>query len=241
MAMIDEIMEQTVKMKEMTNKQRAEYIWHYYKWYIIGTIIGIACLVSIVSEIVKNTRPVYLFAEFVNSNMAFDTTGSTIEEDFIKEYNINTNKTPLAFDFNTVLQDSALDNTTNYANQMRVMAEYTAKQLDIVCGPESIVAGDIDAGAYANFEEVLPEDLLAEIKSKGYDLWTYTEAADPDFNTPEKTYIAGFYIDTCPYLNNQGLAGLYTVNDGDRPIITIAVNTQHLDHAIEFIRMIIKQ
>lgn len=238
MAMIDEIKEQTIKLKDMDNKQRFQYIMDYYKWYILGFIVGIACLISITSEIIKNSRPVYLFAEFIDCNLAFDET-STMKDDFIKEYNIDVNKTPVTFDYNTIIHDSALDANSNYATQVRVLAEYAAKELDIVCAPESLLVNEIDAGAYGNLEEVLPAGMLDELVNKGYELWEYTEEGDPDRNIPDKTYYGGFYIDNCEYLNNQGIAGVYTTTDqSNRPVLTIAYATQNPEHCIEFIKMI---
>ena len=67
MAVSDEIREQTNKLKDMDNKHKAEYIWTYYKWWILGTIGAIAFVISLVSAIIKNSKPVYLDVMFLNS------------------------------------------------------------------------------------------------------------------------------------------------------------------------------
>lgn len=238
MALIDEIMEQTVKLKDMDTKGKIDYIWHYYKWYFVGIIAGIACLTSMISAFVKNNKPVYLFAEFINCNLAFDDT-STMEDDFITFAQVDINNTPVMFDYNTVLQDNGFDGSANYTTQMRIVAEYNAKELDIVCAPESLLTGSLNIGAYGNFEEIFSKETLDELKSKGYELWTYTEPVDDEEpDVVPKTYIAGIYIDTIQYMSNQGMNGVYTVNNGDRPILTVSCTSQNIDHCVEFIKMV---
>lgn len=238
--MIDEIKEQTIKLKDMDNKQRFDYIMEYYKWYILGFIAAVACLISLTTEIIKNTRPVYLFAEFINCNLAFDDS-STIKEDFINKYNIDINKTPVTFDYNTTIKSDSFDASANYSTQVRVLAEYSAKELDIVCAPESLLTNEINAGAYGNLEEILPDGMLDELIDKGYELWEYTEEGDEGRGEPSKTYYGGFYIDNCKYMNEQGIAGVYSATDSnDRPVLTISCTTQNPEHCIEFIKMIIE-
>lgn len=237
MALIDEIKEQTVKIKDMDTKGKIDYIWHYYKWYMIGFIFVVGCLISIASEVVRNNKPVYLFAEFINCNLAYDDT-STMKDDFIKYVNADEKETKFEFDYGTILQDSAFDANANYATVMRIMAEYNAKTLDVVCAPESVLSETLNIGAYGNFEELLPAGMIDDLKAKGYELWTYTEYDEEDPEVAPKSYIAGFYIDNCEYMKKQGKEGVYTTVNGDRPILTISCTSQNPEHCVEFIRMI---
>lgn len=236
MAMFDEIKEQTVKLKDMNWKQRADYIWHYYKWWIIGIIGGIICLISIISSIIENSKPTYLHAEFLNSNLFYEEYNQ-IDDDFAAYAGIDTNKTPLFIITTTVLNSNSQVESA-YSEKIRILAEYSANELDVVCGPESVLLNDADIGAYGNLEEILPDGMLDELISKGYEPFYYTETPDDEKPDETITYIGGIYIDNCPYLNKQGEAGAYTSVENDRPVLTIAVNTTRLENAIQFIKFL---
>jgi len=236
MAMFDEIKEQTVKLKDMTWKGRAEYIWLYYKWWIIGFVAIVICLVSIISSVIENSKPTYLQAEFLNSNLFYEE-WNNIDDDFIEYANIDTDKTQLNILTTTVLS-SDLQNESAYSEKIRFLAEYSANELDVVCGPESVITGDADVGAYTNLEEALPAGMLDKLLAKGYEPFYYTETPDDEKPDETVTYIGGIYIDNCDYLNRQGEAGTYTSIEGDRPVFTIAVNTTHLDNAVQFLQFL---
>lgn len=239
MAMFDEIKEQTVKIKDMNFKDKCSYIWLYYKWWIIGTICGVACLISIISSVVKNSIPVYLDVEFLNTNLFYEEENH-IDDDFIEYAGIDTKNNNLLINTTTVLKSDA-QNEADYSEQIRILAEYSAEQLDVICGPESIITGPADVGSYGNLEELLPDGMLDELIKKGYEPFYYTELPDDEKPDEKITYIGGIYIDNCAYLNRQGSAGTYTTINGDRPVLTIAVNSQHIDNAIEFIRFLTRE
>lgn len=244
MALRDEIKEQTVKLKDMTVKEKLAYIWTYYKWYFIIATAVIICIVSVIKTVIINSRPTYLHVEFVNCNVAFDETPD-IYDDFVNEYSIDTNSTPLFIGYgNTIYEEG---DQASYASQVKLIAQYNAEDLDVVCGPESLLSGRLNVGAYSNLEELLPTDLIKELKDKGYEFYTYTgfpeEEEGIDANTettPIEPYIGGIYIDKCAYLDKCAVRPIYTVKDGDRPILTVAPNTKNPEHAVEFIRMLIK-
>lgn len=245
MALKDEIKEQTVKLKNMTVKEKIAYICTYYKWYFIIAAIVIISAISITKTIIRNNRPLYLHAEFVNSNLAY-TEDTTIYDDFIKEYNIDTEVTPLFIGFSNVIYDEG--DQMSYANQIKMIAQYSANELDVVCGPESLINGRLNVGEYTDLEKLLPDDLMKELKDKGYEFFIYKGYPEEDINgeslnpssEPITPYIGGIYIDNCEYLNNINGVKVYTLENGDRPVLTVAPNTKNPEHAVEFIRMLIK-
>ncbi len=255
MAMMDEILEQTRKLKNMTFKQKIEYIWHYYKLHIIGVVVLVIFIMSAAATIKQNSKPVYLQAVFINADTAYSKIEPTIAEDFARKYNIDTNVYNVIVDCNVRLNADMRD-MENLGGQIRIDAEYQDGDLDIVCGPENILVSTASIGSYAKLEEVLPKGMLDRLIAAGYEPFYYTE---PDTNVvidgtgnvvkiepqdgeaykePE-TYIGGIYIDKCDYLKAQADKGIYIESkDGERPVLTIAVNTERLDAAIDFIRMI---
>ena len=236
MAVIDDIKEQTAKMKDMTNKEKFDYIWDYYKWWILGTICGILCIISIASSVIKNSRPTYLNVAFINSLMCGDESQATLQDDFVNYADVDMKKNQMTFDYGMVITDDAT-NQSSYTNQIRLMAEYAGGTIDIVCGPESAIAGTADIGSYGNLEELLPAGMLDKLEAKGYEPFYYTEVIDEESNTTE-TYIGGIYIDNSRILNEQKPVGVFANLPEDRPILTISVSTKNVDHAVEFIEFI---
>lgn len=250
MAVSDEIKEQTSKLKNMTRKEKASYIWDYYKIHIL-VIIGIIIFATVlIKDVVENNKPTYLYAVFINSNFAVDPTG-TLEDDYVRCANINPDEEHVYITFDTNFRDDYFD-TTAIAYQQKLVALYQANDIDIVAGPVGIMETSADCGGYGNFEELLPADLLEELEEKGYEFYTYKgrryDEEEKAFLDPEDLqelenftpYIAGIYLDTCPYLNNMGEYGAFNMptNEDERPIITIPAGTKRLDHSIEFIRFI---
>jgi len=249
MAISDEIREQTVKLKDMDNKQRAEYIWHYYKVWILGTIFMIIVIISLVRSVIANSKPVYLDAMFLNAEVGNNSSAITLAGDFAKEYGIDTEEYKLAFDYVTYL-DNDYGNQSSMAGQVKLIAKYQAEECDIVCGPESTMLNSADVGGYYRIDELLTEEKIESLKNKGYDLFYYTEKiydedADPDSDgnlpyTDGETYPAGFYIDNCSKLKEQGENGIIVPVPDDRYVLTVAYNTTKPEHAAEFIDFLLK-
>lgn len=249
MAISDEIKEQTVKLKDMTSKEKADYIWTYYKWWILGAVAIIFICVSLVKTIAQNSKPVYLDAMFLNSKDSGYMVECPIQDEFVKECGVDLNKYNIYFDLVTTLTDD-YGNQASYAGQVKLISKYSAEELDVVCAEESILSGPGDVGGYAKLMEVLPEDLIKELQDKGYEFYYYTEkiydedyVPDKDEETPYtegETYAAGIYIENCKKLVGNQESCVYNENPDDRHVLAIAWNAPNLDHAIEFIRFVTK-
>ena len=233
MAMHDEIKEQTLKFKDMSLKKKAGYIWDYYKWWIIGGIIFIIAAFSFISQWRISSRPVYLQAYFLNSNLIYDP-DSTIMQDYIDMYNIDTDAYNLYIDTGSYIDPDGYDQVS-MGNQMKLMASYYAGDIDVLAGPKILIDGYANADAYADLMEILPESLIEELDAKGYETYTCK-------NEDGRSFIAGIYLDNCSYLKEQGEGGVYpeSSSDDERPVFTIAANSQNQDHAIELLEMLIK-
>lgn len=250
MAVSDEIKEQTRKLKDMTFKQKTEYIWEYYKIPIIIVIVVIITLCVIIRDVRENNKPTYLSAAFINSNFAVDTS-NTLTDDYIRCMEIDTENEHVFISFDINLRPDSFD-TVAIAYQQKLVAQYEAQDLDIVVGPVGIMETSADCNGYGNLAELLPEDLIEELTEKGYEFYTYNGRRYSDeeksFMSKEELtaleeftpYIAGIYLDNCPYLNNMGERGAYDMaeDEDSRPILTIPYNTLRLDHAIDFVRFI---
>lgn len=247
MAVRDEIKEQTDKFKDMTRDQKIDYIWTYYRWWILGTLLVLFIIVSTVKTVIGNSKPVYLYASFLNSTVEASGTNCTLDEAFEQKYNIDRKAYNDSFDYVIYLNDD-YGSQQSMAGQMKILSYYSAEQVDIICAEESVLNGPADVGGYGNLEEILPGGMLDELISKGYEPYYYTEKfyeddsiADENGNRPYtagKTYIGGIYIDNCKKLVGTDSTCVYDKASDDRRVLAIGWNTNNLEHAIEFIKFV---
>ena len=229
-----------VKFSDLTGKKKAEFIWDYYKWWIIGGIAVIILAVIFVRDWRENSKPVYLYAEMLNTYLGYDKSAS-VYDDFVKEENIDLEEMNLYIGTETTLSTENFDSTM-IAFQQRLIANYAAGTIDVVIGPRAIIEGPANCECYADFDEILPEDLKKELEDREYRFYYYEPTAEEiEAGSAAEPYCAGVFLDNCSYLNNIGENGAYPVakNEGERIVFTIAANSERTDHAIEFLRFLI--
>lgn len=238
----DEIKHQRAKFAELDTRHKIEYIWDYYKWFIIGGIAIIVLGNVFVRDILDNMRPTYLTVQFINSYFINDPS-NTVKDDYISQYGIDLEKYHLNIEADVTLSTESFD-TMMMANQQKLIASYSAKELDVVIGPVDILEGPANCDCYGDLSQILPTDLIEELKDREYEFYYFDPSADEidDYGEVVPPYFAGVYLDNCSYLNNNGEYGAFPVpsTPGDRPIFTIAANTQNAEHAIEFLRFLIE-
>lgn len=247
MAVNDEIREQTKKFKDMNKEQKADYIWTYYRWWILGVVFLILVIVTTTKTIIKNSKPVYLNAIFLNSTLDVRGTTCTLEKKFKEKLKISSDEYNDGFDYVTYLDDN-YGNQQSMAGQVKVVSLYSAAQIDIITGPESVMLGAADVGGYGKLEEILPEGMLDELIEKGYEPFYYTEKvydedATPDENgdlpyTEGETYIGGLYIDNCEMLVGDKDTCVYSKGMDERLVLAITWNCENTDQAVEFVKFV---
>ncbi len=250
MAIEDEIKIEQSKLKNMDRQHKLNYIWTYYKFWIIGGLLVILAVLSIAKSIIANSKPIYLEAIFINSELGVTYDSDLFSADFAKAAEINEKKYRMMFDYSSNISNDYSDQTA-YANQIKLISRYSAEEVDVCAGPESIMTGVADVGGYANLEEVLPEALIQKINEKGYEFFYYTGKKygdDIDKNSEEEysegePYIGGIYLDKSSKIFDE--FNIYSrenngAESGDRIVLTIASNTPELEHAIEFVEYVIE-
>lgn len=230
------------KFSELSAKAKIGYIWDYYKWWFIGTVIAAVVIVSFVRSYIENSKPVYIDVELINTYLSMDR-NNTLEEDFVKEAGVDRDVYNITFGTDIYLSNESYD-TTMIAYQERLVANYAAADLDVVIGPVGIMEGAANVDGYGDLNDFIPQDLLDELRDREYEFYYFDPAADQiqDYEGEDLTpYFAGIYLDSCSYLNNLGEFGAYPVaeKEEDRVIFTIPANTQHPEHAVEFLRFLI--
>jgi len=237
----DQTENKDIRFSELSGKKKAAYIWDYYKWWIIGSIAAVIAITVFIRDYRENSKPTYLYAEMLNTYFGYDKT-NTLYDDFVAAKGIDLTQEHLTIGMETTLSVENYD-TTMLAYQQRLVANYSAGELDVVIGPKNIMEGPANCDNYADFSTIIPEDLKEELQDRGYEFYYFDPSKDEieDYEGEDVTpYWAGIYLDNCAYLNNMGEAGAYpeAQNEDERVIFTIAANTKRVDHAIEFLKFI---
>lgn len=248
MAVSDEIKEQTSKFKYMTKEQKKDYIWTYYKWWIIGAIVAVIAIFSLTKTIIKNSRPVFLDVVFLNTDYLGNSEGSPIENDFMTYKGANSDEYNFYIDY-TSYMDNNYGNQKSMASQVKLVSMYSNQEVDICCGPEHVMTEAADVGGYYDFAEVFTEDELKKFEDAGYELFYYTEKEPEEgssYNQGDsyelKTYVGGIYIDNCDSLINKYKVYSKEIfekeKENGRYILTIAFNTTRIENAKDFVYFI---
>lgn len=226
MPVIDEIREEQKKFKHMTPKEKAGYIWDYYKIHIIVGIFLLIFAAMLIRDVRKNSLPIHLNACIVNSNFTYDTE-ATIPTAYVNYADIDTDKENYYIDYSMHIVPENFDQV-GLAYQQKLMALFSSAELDVLMADKPLIESFADVDAYANLEELLPADLKQELEEKGYTYFTYPN---------EEPIPVGIYMENCTRMNQDGEFGTYFPES--EPIFTIAINTERPDYAIEFLRFLI--
>lgn len=227
MAIYDEIKEQNKKFKDMTFSAKINYISTYYKWPIIVAVVIIIGIISTVKVVVNNSRPVYLEAIFLNSPRSSGDYKCSLEDDFLSACGIDASKYNTGFDYVTTL-DSNYEDGASYAGQVKLMGKFSSQTLDVLCGQESVLKALSEEGGFYDLSSLLSKDELQKLEDKGYELY-YSE---------NKSYPVGIYIDKCTKLVGSTSSCVYDVSGEDRLVLTVAWNSNNLEHVIDFINFV---
>lgn len=226
----DDIRAEKKKLKNMSMKEKLQYIWDYYRIPILVISLGMIMAIFIIKDVISNNRPTHLYACMLNSNYSYDNDTELINE-YINYADIDTQAEQLILDFSMQIHLDDADQMS-LAYQQKIMALFAADELDVLVGDEQIVKSYAEADGFANLEEFLPDDLKSELAEKGYSYYHYT--SEDGGSVP-----IGLYMDSCKRLQEDGTMGTYP--EDSRPIFTIAWNTPHPENSIEFLRFLISK
>ena len=240
MALQDEINQETRKLKDMPLKKKAEYIWEYYKFHIIGTIAAIVFICVFVRDLRENKKPVFLDMIVMNSDIAY-TEDNPLRDDFIKYAGIDTDTYNLSIDTGFVISDSGMDQLS-LANSEKLMALFAAGAIDLLLGPDDLIDEYGAMNAYMDMEGILTPEIRAQLEKNGYELY-YTTVYEEDENGklfPEGTYVAGVYMDRSEYLNSLGGIDIFKTQKeaGKRPVLAFAHSIKNMDNALLMLKML---
>lgn len=239
MAIKDEIKKESVKLKDMPPKKKAEYIWEYYKIPIIIVVAAVFFIVTFIRDYRINKRPYFIDAILINSDIGYSA-DNYILNDFIKYAGVDTETYNIAVDTTISIDEEKLDQMS-MANSQKVMALFAAGELDVVMGPDSIMDQYGGMDAFMDLSGVLSEDKVKSLKDAGYEMYYATVYEDDENGKPQpvNTYLAGVYLDNSRYLASLEEGAFRSVKEsGRRPVFAIAARSVRVENSLKLLSML---
>ena len=156
------------KLRSMPPKDRAWYIWEYYKFHILALILAAAALWTLGSMLYRQTFTTRLSIAIVNDQAGGASSTAGLEANlrqalgFGKKDLIEINE-GLSARFG---QEGM--SQFEYASLAKISALVASKSLDVVIGDQSAIDHYETVSAYQNLEELLPPELYERVKDHIY-------------------------------------------------------------------------
>lgn len=216
------------KMKSLGRKAGFQYFLDYYKWPVIIVIIAVIAVISIVHSVRMNSRPWIMELSIYNNAVDDDSSLDALSREFAEAEGLSLKDYQILFSADSYYNPDQMSEQ-QIATVTKFSAQIAAQELDIIGGNRTFLDdygyGQEDSVYFADLQEVLPDAVFNRLNADGRIYWSkYT---DEDGNVTGK-YAAAINIENSRLTNEGGL--LITPS-----YIGIAVNTQRLDTAVDFI------
>ena len=168
MSIREEAENERQKLKNMPWKDRAWYVWEYYKFHLLAVILVIGVLSTIGTMIYRQTFTTRLSVAIINDRSAGASSSALLESD-LREY-LGYGKKDLIEINEGLMVDFNEESTSQYgyATLAKISALVASKSLDVVIGDQSAIDHYETVSAYQNLEELLSPELYARVKDHIY-------------------------------------------------------------------------
>jgi hypothetical protein len=214
------------KMSGMSNKEKRKYIWEYYKYHIIGTLLGIGIIVSIVSGILNQQQPIIgvtIMGTYVDSDKLTELQNQA-GNDLIKDN--PKNKKIIRHDFLTVT-DNPMDQFTR-ASKDKITLTVSSNELDILI---------VDKDSYDSYVKLgmfLRLDNLSNFSNLDLKNRSTVKGAIVDSGDVKEAGIYGISMDNLPVLQELK----YDTKD---KVLCVIANTKNLDFTFNYIKWLLNK
>lgn len=139
------------KMQGLTSKQKAVFIWDYYKFAILGALALIGIIIYFVVISLTRTPDPVLSAEVVNSQIGIGK-GTDFYNDFLSFSGIDTSEGPVNFS-NTLFFDLSRESDAASTYYLKLLAEAEAGTVDAVISNETNIKSMGSAGYFIDLTD----------------------------------------------------------------------------------------
>lgn len=245
MAVMDEFREEREAIKNAGFKEKWEYFWEYYKWYVIGGAAIIILLTIFIRDMV-NKKDWIFYGAMINA-VAVDEQAENLMNDFAEIAQLNTEKYGVLFDTNYSIVKGSYDEISG-ASAQRLLVNLTAADLDFVISDETTFAQYATMDTFMDVRTLFTQEELEKYEPYFYyvDMAEVDRITEGNLSADYDSYKGVEYDHTKPedmerpvpvaiYINSsEKLKGAYLFKE-DAVVLGIPLNTKHLNTSLLFI------
>ncbi|MBB5262921.1 hypothetical protein HNP82_000015 [Catenibacillus scindens] len=225
--------EEREKLSKMNFRQKVDYIWTYYKfWMLIFAVCILVVAAFVQAQLAYNPDAMTMLmcdTYCEDTHTAYQSINDDFRE-YIALY--EEEKDPISFD--DTISFSARNSDASYAAMLqKLMALVLSGGADLMVGPASAIEYYGAQNMFSDLEEVLPQDLFEQLKEEGVlfeTTYTPTEEEMAD-GAVERTFYCGIRLDNVSYFQEKGIM----LED---MAIGVIISGNHQDLALDFINML---
>lgn len=168
MSIREEAQKERLKLSNMSWKDRAWYVWEYYKFHLFAIILAIAALSTIGTMIYRQTFTTRLSIAIINDRSGGAGSTHILEAD-LKEA-LGCGKSDLIEINEGLLVDFDQESTSQYgyAALAKISALVASQSLDVFIADQSVIDHYETISAYENLKEFLPPQLYERVRDHIY-------------------------------------------------------------------------
>lgn len=152
-------MEKKTDFKSMTKKAKVQYVWDYYRWHILITLIVSISLISIVKHFVTYREPL-LNVIMANCNDTLNADPSGFNE-FFEEYGYDADSDLVSLAASLNFPEEGTDEDfSSYNDYQLLVTLIAAGQEDVFFGRGPVYLNYAEEGVLADLSTVLPAETL---------------------------------------------------------------------------------
>lgn len=217
---------ESAKLKQLSFKKKIEYIWEYYKLWILSITISLIFIISIVITITKNSSEnSILYAAFLNTTLSSEE-NTSLDEDFIKYIGLTDTSKYLTLDLTMNIDRESNDLYSMNSNQ-KLVALIATTEIDVIISDEDNFLSLVSNGGYHDLEKILPTDMLEKYSSSLY----YTSSQEDN-----KEHPYGIYLQDSTVLKNDSIYPENVV-----PVFGIPANITDTKTAVLFLEFLLNK
>ncbi len=214
---------ETLTFKELTFKKKLEFIWDYYKWWIIGVVFVAVTLGYMIPSIIESNKEVVLYAAFMNSNIV-DAGSTTIMDDFVEYSGIDIEGKKIVLDTNMYIER---DRPTAFSNEstQKFFALLSTNTMDVVVLNTENFDFYVKQGTFSDLSTILSPEQMEKYK----DLLVYASTENDSTQKPYAINTTGSNVlkkDKAYLLDNY---------------FTIPVNAEKQETAVQFLEYLMSE
>lgn len=208
------------KLKAMSWKDRAWYIWAYYKVHMALVVVAILVLQVVFTSLYQSTFHTALHCIIINSRSQEEIDFTPLEEDFAAYQNLGKKDLVQAESDYITYGDQASE--LSYATLAKISALVFSQDLDVIIGDEETVDHFVSLGGYLDLEKELSPELLALVQDR-----LFYAAGEDGIERAYAVDIGGTAFAASTHLGQEP------------PLLGIICNTTHRDNTDALLRYIL--